>query len=72
MHEMTVPAERRVHGGRGVVGGEIAVGFGRWLLQCHERARQRRQLAELEPRLCQDVGLTASAIVAEIDKPFWR
>ena len=44
----------------------------RWLLHCHERTRQRRQLAELEPRLRADIGVTGSDITAELDKPFWR
>ena len=38
----------------------------------HARARQRRHLAELSPRLLDDLGLTPEAARAEAAKPFWR
>lgn len=44
----------------------------RWLLHCHERARQRRQLGVLEPRLRDDVGVTRGDALEELKKPFWR
>ena len=51
------------HGaGRAAEGGLI------WL----ERARQRRQLAELSDHLLRDIGLTRADAWAESDKPFWR
>ena len=44
----------------------------RWLLHCHERARQRQQLGVLEPRLCDDIGVTRHEALEESRKPFWR
>jgi uncharacterized protein YjiS (DUF1127 family) len=44
----------------------------RWLLRCHERTRQRRQLGVLEPRLYDDIGVIRSDVLAETEKPFWR
>jgi uncharacterized protein YjiS (DUF1127 family) len=44
----------------------------RWLLHCHERTRQRQQLGALEPHLRDDVGLTESEVMRELEKPFWR
>ena len=37
----------------------------------HERFRQRLALAELEPRMQRDVGLTPGAAAIEAQKPFW-
>ena len=37
-----------------------------------ERARQRRQLAELNDYMLRDIGLTRSDVAEEIRKPFWR
>jgi uncharacterized protein YjiS (DUF1127 family) len=37
-----------------------------------ERARQRRQLAELSDQMLRDIGLTRADAWAESDKPFWR
>ena len=37
-----------------------------------ERARQRRQLAELSDYMLRDIGLTRADACAEADKPFWR
>jgi uncharacterized protein YjiS (DUF1127 family) len=36
-----------------------------------ERARQRRQLAELDDYMLRDIGLTRSDVANEIRKPFW-
>lgn len=36
------------------------------------RARQRRDLREMEPRALQDVGISRADAVAEAAKPFWR
>ena len=37
-----------------------------------ERARIRRQLADMSERELQDIGTCRSEIVCEIAKPFWR
>ena len=37
-----------------------------------ERARQRRQLAELSDYMLRDIGLTRADAWAESEKPFWR
>lgn len=37
-----------------------------------ERARSRRELAELPPHLLKDIGLTESDRFVESNKPFWR
>jgi uncharacterized protein YjiS (DUF1127 family) len=57
-------ALRRSHDGvaRAAEGGLI------WL----ERARQRRQMAELSDHMLRDIGLTRADAWAESDKPFWR
>ena len=36
------------------------------------RSRQRKQLALLDERLLEDVGLTQAEVQHEIAKPFWR
>ncbi len=40
----------------------------RWQLNI----RTRRQLAQLDDRLLADAGISASARLKELDKPFWR
>ena len=37
-----------------------------------ERYHQRKQLAELEPRMMRDLGLSKAQVQAEISKPFWK
>lgn len=37
----------------------------------YERARQRRDLRELDLHLLRDIGLTARRAWAEAEKPFW-
>ena len=37
-----------------------------------ERARSRRELAELPPHLLKDIGLTEADRFVESNKPFWR
>jgi len=37
-----------------------------------ERARQRRQLLEMDDRLLSDIGVTRAEAEAEFEKPFWR
>lgn len=36
-----------------------------------ERARQRRDLAEMSPEMLKDIGISRSAARAEAGKPFW-
>ena len=36
------------------------------------RAKQRRELARMDKRMMNDIGLTEAARVAECAKPFWR
>jgi uncharacterized protein YjiS (DUF1127 family) len=43
-----------------------------WCLRCHDRARQRRSLRELDPHLLRDIGVTRSEALAESAKPWWR
>jgi len=37
-----------------------------------ERSRQRRQLADLDDRMLEDIGYSQAEIQAEISKPFWK
>jgi uncharacterized protein YjiS (DUF1127 family) len=48
--------------------GRVAEGALIWL----ERARQRRQLAQLSDHMLRDIGLTRADAWAESEKPFWR
>jgi uncharacterized protein YjiS (DUF1127 family) len=48
-------------------GGRVADGALLWA----ERARQRRQLAELDDYMLRDIGLSRSDVANEIRKPFW-
>ncbi|WP_206201917.1 DUF1127 domain-containing protein [Terasakiella sp. SH-1] len=41
--------------------------IGQWL----QRQRKRRELAQLDDRILEDIGLTQKEIEAEISKPFW-
>ncbi|MHB1219984.1 MAG: DUF1127 domain-containing protein [Alphaproteobacteria bacterium] len=38
----------------------------------HSRAKQRRELLELEPWAMRDLGLSKTQVVEEAAKPFWR
>lgn len=37
-----------------------------------QRSRSRRQLAQLDPRLLADTGISAVERQVELSKPFWR
>jgi uncharacterized protein YjiS (DUF1127 family) len=37
-----------------------------------QRSRERRELAQLDPRSLRDLGLNATNIHFEVNKPFWR
>lgn len=38
----------------------------------HERWQNRRRLAEMEPHLLDDIGITREQALAEARKPFWK
>lgn len=42
------------------------------VLLWHERARQRRQLLQLEDVMLRDIGVGRSDVMGEASKPFWR
>jgi uncharacterized protein YjiS (DUF1127 family) len=46
--------------------------IGRWVQRCYGRARQRRHLADLDPRLKSDIGVTQVDVMSESAKPHWR
>lgn len=41
------------------------------VFEWQERARQRRQLLELDDRMLKDIGVTRADVDREIAKPFW-
>lgn len=43
----------------------------KWTVAACQRARTRRHLAQLEPHLLRDVGLTPDNVASECAKPFW-
>ena len=61
---------RLPHAGHGI--GHALHEIGRKLHVWQERARARRQLAELDDHLLRDIGVDRDALRHEIDKPFWR
>ncbi len=62
-----------VAGGAARFGGWLPLRGGVALLRLwRRRARQRRELAALPPRLRRDIGLTEARAAAEARKPFWR
>jgi uncharacterized protein YjiS (DUF1127 family) len=42
------------------------------VLLWHERARQRRQLLQLNDAMLRDIGLVRADALGEAGKPFWR
>lgn len=46
--------------------------FSHILAAWRRRARERRELAKLDRRTIQDLGLSSSEIQFEASKPFWR
>jgi uncharacterized protein YjiS (DUF1127 family) len=42
-----------------------------WVVECRERAAQRRRLALLDDRLLRDIGLSRTDVAAECGKWFW-
>lgn len=72
-------AERQLHQSSstalGMLSGPAAgvwIVFRELLTVWHSRARQRRGLAELEPRLLRDIGLSRADAILEAAKPFWQ
>lgn len=50
----------------------VTVRFWRWLARCHSRSTQRGALADLDPRLLRDIGISEAERMMESDRPFWR
>lgn len=46
--------------------------FGQILATWRERARQRRELANLDYRTMRDLGISPTDVQFEANKPFWR
>ena len=46
--------------------------FNQILTTWRQRARQRKELATLDSRTLRDLGLSASDVNFEANKPFWR
>jgi uncharacterized protein YjiS (DUF1127 family) len=64
-----LPARRDC--GSGTIRERLCTAAGRlrlWL----RRARERRELLRLDPRLCRDIGVTVDEARHEAAKPFWR
>lgn len=55
-------------GGLGTIIGGLFDTFYRWQVL----ARERRTLAEMDPRMLKDIGLNRADVMVEIDKPFWQ
>lgn len=51
---------------------DVATGMLRWMRRCHARASQRASLADLDPRLLRDIGVSEAERMMESEKPFWR
>lgn len=45
--------------------------LGTYLVRLWKTHRERRALAELEPRLLRDIGIDPGAAAREIERPFW-
>jgi len=46
--------------------------FGQVLATWRERAKQRRELANLDYRTMRDLGISPTDVQFEASKPFWR
>jgi uncharacterized protein YjiS (DUF1127 family) len=58
-HDGSTPATRWLHG--------IAI----WVARCHQR-KALKQLARVDRRLLQDIGVSKEDALREAAKPFWR
>ena len=43
-----------------------------WIRKWRQNAKTRKQLANLDPSLYQDIGLTVTQILHEVQKKFWQ
>ncbi len=43
-----------------------------WIRKWRQNAKTRKQLANLDPSLYQDIGLTVTQIHHEVQKKFWQ
>ena len=63
----------RTHGGRvHESGSDRFMRFMRTVAYWHERARQRRALAELSDSLLKDIGVSRADALREAGKSFWQ
>lgn len=46
--------------------------FRAWVLLARQRHRTRQQLAQLDDRALQDIGIFRADALHELQKPFWR
>ena len=72
---MTVYARYLAPSSAGTVGASalrLVARAAHWLGYLHDRARERRYLAELDDRLLRDIGLSRADVAHELSKPFWR
>jgi uncharacterized protein YjiS (DUF1127 family) len=46
--------------------------FGAYLVKLWQSNRERRDLAELDPRLLRDIGIDPMAAAHEVERPFWQ
>ena len=46
--------------------------FGMILATWRRRAKERRELAQVDSRIARDLGISPTEIQFEVNKPFWR
>lgn len=46
--------------------------FGAILATWRQRAKERRELAQIDSRIARDLGISPTEIQFEVNKPFWR
>ncbi len=56
---------------------EVPQGFSLQKIICKAKfwadlSRERKQLANLDARMLEDIGLTAEQVAVEVAKPFWK